>query len=69
MQNQIEVAAHLTADEARAFGQFLRLAGKADFAVNAKDEHEAALMQAAGDKLRRAIAHGLIDAGTEEAHA
>ena len=62
MAQIIEVHAKLTPQEARAFGAFLRLAGRADYAVNAKTEEEATLMQAAGDKLRRALAHGVIDA-------
>lgn len=62
MAQIIEVHAKLTPQEARAFGTFLRLAGRADYAVNAKTEEEAGLMQAAGDKLRRALAHGVIDA-------
>ncbi|MCL6262142.1 hypothetical protein [Craterilacuibacter sp. RT1T] len=62
MTKIIEVNARLTPQEAQAFGSFLRLAGRADYAVNAKTEEEATLMQAAGDKLRRALAHGVIDA-------
>ena len=62
MAKLVEVNARLTQQEAQAFGSFLRLAGRADYAVNAKTEEEATLMQSAGDKLRRALAHGVIDA-------
>lgn len=62
MGKLVEVNARLTLQEAQAFGSFLRLAGRADYAVNAKTEEDATLMQAAGDKLRRALAHGVIDA-------
>lgn len=62
MTQIIEVHAKLTMPEAQAFGSFLRLAGRADYAVNAKSEEAAELMMAAADKLRRALAHGVIDA-------